>query len=57
MSKKIDFDVFTLAEVAELLQLSRRRVKELGIPQIRLGARTIRYLREDVLHYLKKRTF
>lgn len=48
-------DVMTVQEVADFLKTTKRRVRELPIPQIRLGARTIRFEREDVLRYIKKR--
>jgi excisionase family DNA binding protein len=48
-------DVLTVDEVARLLKLSPKRVRQLPIPQIRLGPRTIRYAKEDVDRYLERR--
>ena len=50
-------DVMTTEEVAEMLKVSKRRVLDSPIPQVRLGRRTIRYLREDVYNYLKRKRF
>ena len=45
----------TAKEVAEKLRVSKKRVLDLPIPQVRLGPRTIRYLPEDVAAYMEKR--
>lgn len=50
-------EVLTAEQVAEILQVSKKRVLELPIPQVRLGRRTIRYLADDVMTYLKKKRF
>lgn len=40
--------LFTAEEVAELLKVSPRMVLMMAIPQVKLGARTIRYRLSDV---------
>lgn len=45
----------TAEQVAEKLQVSKKRVLDLPIPQVRVGPRTIRYLPEDVAAYMEKR--
>ena len=47
-------EILTPKDVACMLQVSVKTVHKLPIPQVRLGTRTVRYLREDVLHYLRK---
>jgi hypothetical protein len=44
--------VLTKAQVAEWLQVSTKTVERLGIPRIRLGYRTPRYLAKHVLKFL-----
>lgn len=45
-------EVLTADQVAALLQVSRRTVFRLHLPSVKIG-RTRRYLREDVLRYLR----
>lgn len=52
-----DDTILTAQEVAEWLKTRPRQVERLGIPTLALGHKTIRYLRADVLEWLKaKRT-
>ena len=50
----MDTDVKLLApeEAAEFLGVTRRRVLQLPIKQLRLGDRTIRYLLSDIYEFL-----
>jgi len=50
----MDKDVNLLApeEAAEFLGVTRRRLLQLPIKQLRLGDRTIRYLLEDIYEFL-----
>lgn len=45
----------TAAQVAAILGVRRKRVYELGIPCIRLSARTIRWRHRDVLEWVASR--
>lgn len=45
--------VLTRDEVAAWLKLKPRQVERLGIPAIRLGRKTVRYLGGDVLAWLE----
>jgi hypothetical protein len=47
-----DSTVMTLAEVASWLQVKPRQVSRMGVPVLRLGAKTLRYMRGDVLAWL-----
>ena len=42
-------------QVAAMIGISRRNVLRLGIPRIQLGHRTIRYRKEDVDGFIKKK--
>ncbi len=46
--------VLTGQEVASLLRVSKRTVERLHLPSIKLG-RTRRYLRDDVLSFLREK--
>jgi hypothetical protein len=46
--------VLTAAEVAAWLQIKPRQVQRLGIPQLRLGHKTIRYRASAVAKWLEK---
>lgn len=48
-------EVLTPLEAAELLGVSDKTLASLGIRSVKLGRRTRRYLRADVLAYLKGR--
>jgi excisionase family DNA binding protein len=47
-------EILTVAEAAELLGVSKKTVRRLAIPKARLGRNTIRYLREDVVAYIRR---
>lgn len=47
-------EVMTAGEVASLLRVSKRTVERLNLPSVKLG-RSRRYLREDVLNYLREK--
>jgi hypothetical protein len=46
-------EIMTVTEVAAWLKIRPRQVERYGIPSIRLGRKTIRYLRADVLAWLE----
>ena len=46
-------DVLTRDEVAGWLKVEPRQVERLGVPCLRLGRKTLRYLRSDVLAWLE----
>jgi hypothetical protein len=48
-------EVLTSLEAAELLGVSDKTLAGLGIRSVKLGRRTRRYLRADVLAYMKER--
>ena len=47
-------DVLTREQVAAWIQVKPRQVERLGVPCLRLGNKTLRYLRSDVLRWLEK---
>jgi hypothetical protein len=49
------WDPLTAEEVAEILRVPTRRVRQLGIPAVVLGPNTLRWLREDVEAFERKR--
>jgi excisionase family DNA binding protein len=51
---RVPGEVLTGDEVAALLRVSKRTVERLNLPSIKLG-RTRRYLREDILNYLREK--
>ena len=46
-------DVLTAKEAADLLHVSEKTLRRLPLKKIRIGHRTLRYLREDILAYLR----
>lgn len=46
--------ILTRDQVAAWLQIKPRQVERLGVPCVRLGARTLRYVRADVLRWLER---
>lgn len=48
-------DVLTADEAAAVLRVTRKRLYQLPIPCSRLSLRTRRYLREDVMNFLKRK--
>ena len=46
--------ILTAAQVSEWLQIKPRQVQRLGIPQLRLGHKTIRYRASAVAKWLDK---
>lgn len=51
----ISWEPLTAAQVAAMLKVPRRRVRQLGIPCVTLGPNTLRWLVEDVEEWLRKR--
>lgn len=49
-----DDTIMTPKEVAELLKIDPRHLSRLDIPRLKLGHKTIRYFRKDVIAWLKK---
>ena len=45
--------ILTREEVANWLKVKPRQVDRLGVPACRLGRKTVRYLRSDVLAWLE----
>ena len=45
--------ILTRAEVASWLKVTPRQVDRLGVPACRLGRKTVRYLRADVVDWLE----
>ncbi len=45
--------LLTPDEAARFLNVTRRRLLQLPIKQVRLGDRTIRYRTQDIYHYLE----
>ena len=54
MMQPADPDILTTKQVAQLLQVSPKTVRDLPIPCAPIGSRTMRYLRKDVMEYLEK---
>ena len=48
-----DADILTLPEVAAWLKVRPRQIERLGVPCVRLGRKTVRFLRADVLAWLQ----
>jgi hypothetical protein len=46
-------EILTRDEVAVWLKVEPRQVERLGVPCLRLGRKTLRYLRADVLSWLE----
>lgn len=51
-STSADALVLTPDQVAELLCVKRRQLDRMGVPCLRLGRKTLRYLRQDVLRWI-----
>jgi hypothetical protein len=49
------WEPLTAAEVAVILRVPKRRVCQLGIPVVQLGPNTLRWMREDVEAFIRKR--
>lgn len=47
-------EILTQDDVATWLKIERREVVRLGIPILRLGHKTLRFMRGDVLAWLKQ---
>ena len=47
--------VLTADEAAAVLKVTRKRLYQLPIPCSRLSLKTRRYLREDVMNFLKRK--
>lgn len=48
-----DSTVMTREQVATWLQVAPRQIERMGVPVLRLGAKTVRYMRSDVLRWLE----
>ena len=48
-------EVLTLQQVSQLLQIEPRQVVRFGVPCVRLGHKTLRFMRDAVLAWLKER--
>lgn len=47
--------LLTAGQVAEFLEIPRKRVYELGIPLIRISTRTLRWMLSDLIEWRDKR--
>jgi hypothetical protein len=47
-------DVLTVEEVATMLKTSPKQVRRLPIPKARISPRCVRYLREDVIAFVRR---
>lgn len=47
--------LLTAEEVAEILQVPRKSVYELGIPRVRIGERRVRWRPADVREFIQRR--
>lgn len=45
--------IMTRQEVADWLRVKPRQIDRMGVPQLLLGRKTIRYLKSDVLDWLQ----
>jgi len=48
--------LLTTKQVAKRLQVSLRRVRQLNVPKVRLGTRTVRFREADVQQLIASRT-
>lgn len=55
VSDDLSDEVLTSEEAAALLKVTRKRLYQLPIPCTKLSIRTRRYLRGDVMDFLRKR--
>lgn len=49
-------EVLTLEQVADWLQIKPREVVRLGVPCARLGHRTLRFVKAEVVKWLQEKT-
>lgn len=49
-----DATVMTPIQVSEWLQVRPRQLDRMGVPSLKLGRKTVRYLREDVARWLEE---
>jgi hypothetical protein len=49
------WEPLTAAEVAAILRVPERRVRQLAIPVVQLGPNTLKWMREDVEAFIRKR--
>jgi excisionase family DNA binding protein len=56
LDMQTDETLLTAKEVAKRLQVSLRRVHQLELPKIRLGARTVRFRARDVTALIESRS-
>lgn len=52
-SQLTDDTVMTPREVADWLKVKPRQIERLGVPCLPLGRKTVRYLKADVLAWLR----
>lgn len=50
----VPVDLMTAEEVAALLRIGRKKVYELAIPRFALSERRVRWMRSDVLAYVRR---
>lgn len=48
-----DLEIFTVFEAAIFLPITPKKLKRLPIRKVRLGHRTVRYLRKDLLAFME----
>ncbi len=48
--------LLTAAQVADILRVSRKRVYDLGIPAVRLSARTLRWRSSELARWISDRS-
>jgi len=52
---QVEDELLDAGELAAFLKVRKKRVYELGIPCVRLSAKTIRWARNDVLRWVASR--
>lgn len=55
MDAQLSENLLTAKEVAKRLKVSLRRVHQLEVPKIRLGARTVRFRERDIVTLIDSR--
>lgn len=55
MDQQLSENLLTAKEVAKRLKVSLRRVHQLEVPKIRLGARTVRFRERDIVTLIDSR--
>lgn len=55
MDAQLSENLLTAKEVAKRLKVSLRRVHQLEVPKIRLGARTVRFRERDIVSLIDSR--